>query len=167
MRQQKNRETSQAAELVQFAYTSAVTMARKRFTSPQDDWAPMLFFRSPAGVMHVVAVPMIEGRKDDIAMAIAAMLKMNQATEAVLLTSAWMVARPAGTGSIENLRPSEHPDRREALVLTGVDEATAITRVAPINRHTDRPPTLEPLEDTAEGPGIAGRFIDALRLGIG
>jgi len=167
MRQQKNRETTQAAALVEFAYTSAVTMAQKRFTSPEDDWAPMLFFRTPTGVMHVVAVPMIEDRKDEIAAAIQALLAMNKATEAAMLTSAWMVALPAGTSDIDSLRPSQHPERREVLVLTGVDEGTAITRVAFISRHPDRPPTLEPLEDTAEGPGIAGRFIDALRLGIG
>lgn len=167
MRQQKNREISPAVEMVQFAYTAATDMARRRFTSPDDDWAPMLFFRTPAGVMHVVAVPMIEGHKDDIAAAIAVMLKMNKATEAVLLTSAWMVARPAGTTGVEDLRPSQQPDRREVLVLSGVDQAVAVTQAAFIQRHPDQPPTLGELDDMAEGPGIAGRFIDALRLGIG
>jgi len=167
MRQQTNRETSPAAELVDFAYTAAVTMARKRFTSPEDDWAPVLFFHTPAGVMHVVAVPMIAGRKDDIAAAIAAMLKMNKATDAALLTSAWMVARPTETPGATTVRPSEQPDRREVLVLTGVDDATAITRVAFIKRHPERPPTLGPLDDVGAGPEIAGRFADALRLGIG
>lgn len=167
MPQQKNRETSRAADLVEFVYESAATMARRRFTCPDDDWLPMLFFRTTSGVLHVVAVPMIEDRKDDVAAAIQAMLAMNKATEAALLTSAWMVAQPAGTPGIDSLRPSQHPDRREVLVLTGVDEAAAITRLARIHRHPERPPTLGDLEDTAEGPGIAGRFIDALRLGIG
>lgn len=167
MPQQKNRETSQAAALVEFVYESAATMARRRFTSPDDDWLPMLFFRTPAGVLHCVAVPMIEDRKDDIAAAMKAMLAMNKATEAALLTSAWMVARPAGTPGIDSLRPSQHPARREVLVLTGVDDATATTRVAFIRRHPGRPPTLGDLEEAAEGPSIAGRFIDALRLGIG
>ena len=117
--------------------------------------------------MHVVAVPIIEGHKDDVAAAIAVMLKMNKATEAVLLTSAWMVARPAGTTGVDDLRPSQQPDRREVLVLTGVDQATAITQTAFIERRPDLPPTLGALDDMAEGPGIAGRFIDALRLGIG
>ena len=164
---QKNRETSQAAELLEFVHTAAINMARQRFTSPEDDWVPMLFFRTPTGVMHVVAVPMIEGRKDDIAAAITVMLQMNKATEAVLLTSAWMVAHPAGTTGADELRPSQHPDRREVLVLCGVDQATAITRTAVIHRHDDRPPTLGDLDDLAEGPGIAGRFIDALRMGVG
>jgi hypothetical protein len=160
-------ETSRAAALIEFVYRSAIDMAARRFTTPDDDWLPMMFFHTPSGVMNIIAIPMIDGRKDDTASAIRSMLAMNKATDAVLLTSAWMVARPAGTPGVADLRPSEQPDRREVLVLTGVDDATAITRVAAIHRHADRPPTLGALDDPAEGPGIAGRFIDALRLGIG
>ncbi len=159
-------QTVGAAALLDFVYESAVEIGRRRFTTPDDDWFPVLVFPGPSGEMNVVGVPMIEDRKDEVAAAIAALLSGNSARSAAMVVSTWMIARPAEDADGAALRPSQAPDRREALVMLAVDDSSAITRVAFIERHPAGPPTLGPAEDLGDGPDQGGRLIDALRLGV-
>lgn len=161
------RQADTAAELLDFAYQAAVAMAEQRFTAPDDDWAPILLFRGSAGAMNIVGVPMIQDHKDQVAAAIAGLLSANKARSAAMLLSSWMIARPAEGTDVSDERPSEAPDRREVLVLLAVDDSSALSRVAAIQRHTGRPPTLGPAQELGDGPAQGGRFIDALRRGVG
>jgi hypothetical protein len=64
-------------------------------------------------------------------------------------------------------KPSEHPQRKEALVLTHVTKSSAKMYVAEIHRHQDGPPTLGEWGKPTSGLAVRGRFVDAMRLGIG
>lgn len=131
---------------------------------PDGDWAPMLFFRNDKRV-EIAPVEMED--KDKTALAIQIKLKIAQATEAVLVTSSWMVKREEKDIDWETLRPSEQPDRQEVLVFTHVTQDNAELLMASIERHPDAHPGLGPLSEHHEGLALSGRFADALRRGIG
>lgn len=167
MKKSKSLQTAAAADLIDFVYESAVEISRRRFTTPDDDWFPVLVFPGPSGEMNVVGVPMIEDRKDEIAASIAGLLSANGARSAAIVVSTWMITRPVDGTDPAAVRPSREADRREALVMLAVDDSSALSRMAFIERHPARPPTLGPAQDLGDGPDQGGRLIDALRLGIG
>ena len=61
----------------------------------------------------------------------------------------------------------EHPDRKEILVLTYVSREAAWVEAASITRYEDRPPRLGRWGPAAEGLDAIGRFVNAMRLGVG
>lgn len=138
-----------------------------RFTSPDDDWVPILLVKSPDGIG--LAMVTITDDKQATADMLQESLRSNKATEAVLITSAWTISRGLG----EQFDPErdfpicEQPDRQEVLVLTHVTTESAAMYMANINRHADTPPTLGEWQEQVDGPQVAGIFVDAMRKGIG
>lgn len=136
---------------------------QRNFTSPDDDWAPVMIVNGPRGVA-VLMVP-IGDDKNLTAAIITEALRSYQATEAALVTSSWTVQRE--TMSEDDLPVSQQPDRKEVLVLTYVSADSAEMSMADIVRHVDTPPTLGEWSEQMGGPFLSGLFADALRKGIG
>lgn len=57
-------------------------------------------------------------RKQLTIIKLKAMCRMLDAIAVLLVTESWMVSRPPGTPIDNNIKVSEEPDRKEALVLT-------------------------------------------------
>jgi hypothetical protein len=66
------------------------------------------------------------------------------------------------------VRPSQHPNRREMLLIAAVDAYSDEIYMAEIVRHENAPPTLEKWERTGAGADnvIGGRMIDPLRTAL-
>ena len=108
--------------------------------------------------------------KETVAEVIANYLKSKNADEAVFVASSWMVlveGEKSLTETDELPVPSEHPERREALVLTHVTRSKARMFVANIHRNQGSPPTLGKWSKPTSGLAVRGRFVDAMRIGIG
>lgn len=151
----------------------AATDVREGFTNPGDDWPGMLLLRTSkkGKVLLIVFADGLRGDKNEQASAIAGILRQHHAAEAALILSSWGVCSKIDDGGLvdyieNNPRPSQHPEREEVLAFTYVTRSAASMGVARIERHTDRPPTLGPLEIEGEGPEIGGRYVDAMRLAI-
>lgn len=132
------------------------------FTAHDDDWAPVLLIRNRAGAVHATTIT-IDPNKDLTATAITRYCRARGATEAALILSAWTATIPP-TPALPPIRPSEHPNRRETLVIcaAGGHNGNA-TALADITRHDGQPPTLGPFKDISN---VTGRFNDALTLGV-
>ncbi|OWM01260.1 hypothetical protein B7435_17005 [Mycolicibacterium peregrinum] len=148
---------------------SAAQSIGKGFRHAEDDWRPMLFFRtSPDGPVTIAAVPLIAENKALTAVMIEHLLKSVNAIEAVWLTSAWMVTRPLGILNADTNWPSLQPDRREILMLAHAGPDFVVARSADINRRPGKPPTIDQLGETwADGLELDGLFVEALRRGLG
>lgn len=136
------------------------------FTDPDDDWMPMLFVKTPKGG---VVMPLPLEDKNATALALEIALKRAKATAVVMLTPAWTVQLDESELSDDTPAPSEHPNRRECVFLTFVDKDRAGMEIAFIERPDGKPPILGDFEDrTGDFPDdLSGRFIDAMRRGIG
>ncbi|MFN6548180.1 hypothetical protein [Mycolicibacterium nivoides] len=152
-----------AVDLLTMAYDGAKRV-QTGFRDPDDDWQPMLLFRTVTGTVHIAAVPGSGRCQESVAAAITAVLKQSRAVEAVWLSSAWEVVPPPDADWTA-ITPSRHPDRREVLFLLHVGTDFAVARRAPIQRRADAAPRLAEL-DEAEG-FVGGLFSTALRQGIG
>ena len=134
---------------------------------PDEDWAPVLLMtlgEDHDPVVVGVAELFIDGSGLFIELVPPAM-RARGATAAVLVTTTWMVS---GSGALtDSTRPSEHPDRQEALTVVGVDSSGATRMVMlPIVRQLDSHPTLgAPLDHC--GADLAGGVYAALRYGVG
>lgn len=152
-----------AVDLVKVAYDGA-KQVQAGFREPNDDWQPMLLFRTDAGTVHIAAVPRSGGCQEIIAAAITAVLKQSRAVEAVWLSSAWEV-EPAPNTDWTAIEASRDPNRREVLFLLHVGTDFAIARRASIQRCADAAPRLAELGEADEY--VDGLFSTALRQGIG
>jgi hypothetical protein len=138
------------------------------FTNPDDDWVPVMLVRM--GKKCATMMVSIGDDKDTVGEAITGYLRSNNADEAVFIASSWMVCVEGekSHSEIDQLpSASQHPNRKEALVLTHVTRNSARMFVADIHRHNDAPPTLGKWSKPTSGLAVRGRFVDAMRLGIG
>lgn len=143
---------------------TAVSGARqigKAFDSANDDWVPTLMHLDGEGKFRIAAV-MIDDH-DEAAEAVAYTLRQSRSVAAVLIMSAWTLTRPTLTGE----RPRDAADRVEQLVFTFADGDSTSCVGYLIFRDGENPPVLseEPFM-SGTGLDVAGRFSDALRVGL-
>ena len=118
-----------------------------RFTLPEADWAPMGFILGPDGSMTVIELLELADDKDVAAIALGALAVVHDAVAVGLVLSTWQVV--SATRDIEP-RPSQHPDRFEALVIEVIERARDRIWIARIERRDDGPPALLEFEDAQE-----------------
>lgn len=143
---------------------------------PDDDIMPHFLWLGRYGIGFMPLQMPDDAAKDQIAEAMVASLIVGRATEAVFVSTAWVAAyrrddptvnARAGTAEV---RPSEHPDREEIIMLMYHTRREALLISAPVTRHPDKPPTLGDWETHEQShpkfrqPG--GRFGDAIRMGL-
>lgn len=112
---------------------------------PEDDWIPVMLF-STKDRDDYSALDVSAGFREGSAVFCIAgptFLRMAQATDAVLVATAWMTR---GKAAKSGKAPSKSKDREEC--------------------HKDAPPTLDdPLD--GHGGDMGGRLMDAVRRGVG
>jgi len=140
-------------------------------TSPDADWAPMLFALAPTEQqdtgrdLGVVIIPLLMEDKEASLKDVSWALAEVKAVEAVMLSSSWLAKYDSPEKAAQAwLPPSMTEGRQEFVVLTHVTLDGHLLRMMPIERHKDAPPTLG---ETVECDQIDGRFLKALSDGIG
>ena len=147
---------------------------RQEFTDPGDDWEPRFVADFPSeGRPFFGRLPMeafeSEMTKDMLVQAVMMATRELRPTKLALILSTWMVgfdkdseagreaARQVDSGEWPGA--SKHPDRYEALMLAVYDAERTEAWTARIERHRNRPPTLDAWEGPSVGPDdMAGRF---------
>lgn len=130
------------------------------------DYMPTMLARDHEGKVLVVGIllPDDADGKDAAAAAMAAVCILYRATEAAFTSAAWRVI--SRDGKMPDLPPSECPDREEVVMVNAVrangDRAALF---APLIRENNKA-GVGLWEDGSEGGRFAGRFMDAMRMGI-
>ena len=144
---------------------------------PDDDIMPHFLWSGPHGLGLMPLYMMTDDdAKDRIAAAMTASLVVGRATEAMFVSTAWVVA--VDRGSVDDLeyqrlkrgyvkqRPVDHPDRVEMVALMETThDGTRMTH-AVLTRYPDKPPTLSEWETGEWSQLDSGRFGRATGLGL-
>jgi hypothetical protein len=128
------------------------------FTDPEDDWPQLAVFDAPQGV-SMMPIDELMSDKDMLDRAILPkIVRELGATRVVLVLNTWHVK--ADEDGTVDIPPSEHPDRRECLMLFEMT-ASGITQAhrAEIQRDDEGHRTLGAWENL-DAPGTSGRFIE-------
>lgn len=144
------------------AARTAARDALNALENPEDDIPPVLVADTPRGVMMAgLEIPPGDSGRYDVADYMTALVACVRATEVAFVSTAWI----ADTTFEDTRRASEHPDRKETIVLAYENEDGRQLWLAPVTRHENRPPDmgLWQQESTAM---IGGRFAAALSLGL-
>lgn len=140
-------------------------------TKPNDDILPVLMWLGPYGMGVMPLLDMTdEKHKDDLAEMMTTSLACSRATEAVMITTSWMVKAvdPGGDGALLNCMPSEHPDRVEAITamyVTHESNKDAMASAPVIRAPRTKPQLGEWSRDMAD-MRVGGRFGDAIHMGM-
>jgi hypothetical protein len=160
---------------------AAKAHVRKAFADlegPDDDIMPHFLWLGPHGLGLMPLYMMSDdAAKDEIAAAMTASLAVSRATEAMLVSSSWVVAVDPATvddklelqrmkHGFPKQRPSEHPDRMEMVALVHSTRAGSRMTHALLTRYPDKPPTLGEWETGELSKLEAGRFDRAAALGL-
>lgn len=153
-------------------FKHAMDTARKsvnELTEPDDDIMPVLLYVGPHGLGLMPLLNMKDDQaKDQLAAAMLAALLVGVATEAAMVTTSWVVEMEPKDGKYHGPMPSQHPDRREAVMVMHVaGEDDFSMGQAILTRWSDRPPYLGEWKTwTEDDMKIGGRFGDAIYNGL-
>jgi hypothetical protein len=141
----------------------------RAFTKPDDDWLPVLMFESTElEAPTIVGLP-LEGfqdyaSKDILAAGLRLLCEQVHAHRVAMVTSCWVGHRFGSREELpEDYRPSDDPQRTEAVVVTVIEPDTVEIHTAEIKRRKDFPPSLGEWEVLDFGVPAEGRFIDAIQ----
>jgi hypothetical protein len=146
--------------------------------SPDDDWKPTCFLLS-GKQMSIAAIDpgfmASEATKNQLTKVVLPGLIQESGADAfAMVLTAWVVAVPAtpyGRAQINRetgatkLKPSLHPGRTEAVLLTLVTASESAMMSAEIVRKDGKAPTLKPWSKAPDM--LSGRFIDPVRRAFG
>ena len=142
------------------------------FTDPDDDWVFTMFGMNRRGEAEIVAADAAffssDETKDNLVAALSQITREREYVALATLVSTWRVEYEKGSEGYDDpfrVMPSQHPDRREALMIVAVDRYGDEVYMADIVRHDGAPPTLEPWE-RQPGDQHTGRFIEPLRTAL-
>lgn len=156
-------------ELMDFLKETSETFAAEM--QPYGDWDPMLFVVHEKELALVgFEMPPNGDQREEMFMTVLPNLvhsKLPNPDAVVMLVSAWYVQKEdlKGEGWKEgDILPSEHPDRKECLLLQGISKDNEISYMARINR-SESSPELEWL-DEMDGAQFGGRLVACLRRAL-
>jgi hypothetical protein len=145
---------------------------------PEEDILPVLLTTGPYGMSVMPLLGMgDDDQKDALAQMMTTLLAVSRATQAVLITTGWMVAAKSAEGDkhLLDVMPSQHPDRVETITAMYMTDGSKPETMAHavITRHKDKPPKLGPWTNNLAGldaddkpVSIGGRFGDAVHMGF-
>jgi hypothetical protein len=151
------------------------------FTEPDDDWMFVCMGRTEDDGVVIGVDPsafQTEETKDQLPQLLANLAQRQGFVAYGMVISMWYVVldkrdSPEEFDSLERdrswtgPRPSEHPKRKEGVLIVGVDRFGDEAYTADIIRHDDAPPTLGEWRSWGGEPdGLQGRFIDPLRRAL-
>jgi hypothetical protein len=149
----------------------------EELTEPDEDIMPLMMFQGPHGLGFMPLGDIMEdaATKDEGALWMTATLAVGRATEAVMITTAYMahlekddarVHEDGGTITVE-VPICEMPERTEHIVLMcSATEGNGTLVSAPVTRYPDKPPTLGEWETSPQPDKVGGRFGDAVNAGL-
>lgn len=152
-------------QIQQVAEKIATTMSEV-----DDDWAPVIIFGDQQRVIGLKTLLFADdAEKEETIRSLPALLSEHQATLAGMVMSSWMA--PGDCSGPEYIRPSEHPERQEILIVAGIDQHGIDCQVADIIRRSSGGPLLSdwrPLgSENPEGQvSIQSPWLDAVRAGL-
>lgn len=126
-----------------------------------DDIIPTLVLKRP-GDLKIINFEVIDDAHGSLADYIMALTACSQATEVALIATAWMVDNPSEEDMQSGMRPSQHPDRVETMVLAYSAGDGCQVWTARLTRHENRPPDMGLWEPSHAG----GMFASALTNGL-
>lgn len=141
---------------------AAVTEA---FTAPDDDYLPVAHLLTEDRSYIMPMQFRNDAEKDYMAEAVAGAATEFDAKVVGFVMSAWTVAIPMEDyGKPMPVRPSQHADRREVVILSVISARKQMTYAADIKRDGVNPPTLG---EWGEGmDGGSGRFIESTVMAL-
>lgn len=150
--------TEEPFDFVVHAKTSARD-ALNTLEQPDEDILPVLLTRGKRGLGITGLVMPDDEAKENVAQLMIASLAFAEATECVFICTAWM-----GPPNVEDIPPSQHPERMERVILVHQTADNCDLYAAPVIRHDNRPPDLGQWEEM--GGAMGGRFGDAIEYGM-
>jgi hypothetical protein len=135
----------------------------------ENDFMPFMTVRRRDGQEGYLGMHGMEDEtKDDLAAVMFGMIVTHQAVEAVFASCSWMVAFPknqeGGELKVDLVRPSEHPDRFEAVMMEHATRDGGACYTAKLHRRDGR--VLLGEWDKLDASGGGGRFADAMFAGL-
>lgn len=158
-------------DFAEYVLTDA-RLYRNRFTRPDDDWPIRVSVLYPGEAPHSFDMPgwisNDHSAKRVLARVLALVTKEAPPRFVALTTSAWVVERDADSVTdhddpLGGVRPSEHPDRYEALQVLVLDPEIARTWRAKIKRRRYGPPLLGEWDADDRRTEIGGAMFEPLR----
>lgn len=128
---------------------------------PDEDIIPALVLKRP-GDLKILSFEVIDDAHGSLADYIMALTACSQATEVALIVTAWMIDNPSTEDMNSGIRPSQHPDRVETVVLAYSAGDGCQVWTARLTRHENRPPDMGLWESCPAG----GMFATALSNGL-
>ncbi len=146
----------------------AQKLARKSaedLDGPDNDILPVMLWVGPHGMGMLPLTLMADAKeKNTLAGWMVAALAVSRATEVTMTTTAWMVLGD-DEHILDDVTPSEHPDRVEIISLVHSDWEHNTLWSAPIARYPDKNPTLGEWSSFPSDV-LSGRFGTAMRRGL-
>jgi hypothetical protein len=152
-----------------------IEQIQREFTEPDDDFAPVaLVIGEKLRTVVPMNIPNDEAKDIFANLVIPTTVRALEAWMVVLVLSAWTVEMTPFEGETRaeaqarwedlGVMPSEHPNRKEIVVLSCITADEMQFWRADINRHKKKPPTLGAWKMASEKSGaeMSGRFIDPI-----
>jgi hypothetical protein len=135
---------------------------------PDSDWVPTAFLIAPGNQMVLIAT---EGwtNEQEFAAYVAGLCRQiieRRAKAFAMVSTIWTLEHMSKEELARlTVRPRDHPERVEAVLIATYSADKTLTALAVIDRHPDSPPTLREWKvgkGDVEG-GVATPLIEALR----
>jgi hypothetical protein len=127
-----------------------------------DDFMPFLITRRDDKEFYVGLAAMTDETKDDMADVMFAAVAVTRAEEAVFASVSWVVRQASDEEDLTDIRPSQHPQRQEAVFITQVTRDGDAIWLADLVRQDGR----AVLKDWDQAQIQGGRFARALSAGM-
>ncbi len=162
---------------MQTAIHSVETIGRT-FTKHDDDWYHMLLGQDAHG--RLVAMDIRKAFQDErtkeafATVVLPELIVAAQLHRVAFVASAWVVRlstdEETSRGRWEGVRPSQHPLRKEIVLVYGCSDGTESTSMAEIKRHRKRPPELmewqQATTQDAHAASFGGLFAEPIRAAV-
>jgi hypothetical protein len=134
---------------------------------PDADWAPTAFLISPGNEMVLISTEGWSNEREFEAY-IARLCREiieRRAKAFAMVSTIWTLEMSAEELARLTVRPRDHPDKVEAVLIATYSAHANVTAQAVIERHPNSPPTLKEwlVTDSPVEGGVATPLLEALR----
>lgn len=130
---------------------------------PDEDFMPRALIRTIKDelVSITISMPESDNGRDELKWVVMAQIVMHGGLEAVFASCAWAVMG-ASCDAIGSTMPSQHPDRREVVILAHATRVSKRAAISELTRHRWAAPTMGAWEEF----DAEGRFVHMLEQGL-
>lgn len=121
----KETSPTHAASILERSFVEHILFGAQENLRRDGALAPVLFFRSQDNVLGILPLALPETTEEKYAyfglLGVGLIAAGKEAQEALFLSETWYLAAKPGLQLEEEIRPREHPQRREAITIVGRD----------------------------------------------